>query len=144
MMSAGSAESFGLSLNELLRRAEFDWHGVRLGSRTGPTIPIASPAPFALPPLQLPFWLHVMINAYWEALDFELPPMPAASLTGWRRWIDTARESPEDIMDAPAAPLVRETAIPRGAALRRGAVCANRRHSRSREKPVGNKCHDLH
>ena len=59
-------------------------------------------------PLQLPFWLHVMINAYWEALDFDLPPIPAASLTGWRRWIDTARESPEDITDAPAAPLVRE------------------------------------
>ena len=27
----GRRESFGLSLNELLRRAEIDWHGVRLG-----------------------------------------------------------------------------------------------------------------
>ena len=78
-------------------------------SRTGATIPIASPAPFAATPLQLPLWLHVMINAYWEALDFDLPPIPAASLTGWWRWIDTARESPEDIIDPPAAPLVRET-----------------------------------
>ena len=60
-------------------------------------------------PLQLPLWLHVMFNAYWEALEFELPPIAAASLTGWRRWIDTARESPEDITDAPTAPLVRET-----------------------------------
>ena len=31
MMSAGSAETLELSLNELLRHAEFDWHGVRLG-----------------------------------------------------------------------------------------------------------------
>jgi len=48
-----------------------------------------------------------MINAYWEALNFDLPSMPA-SLTGWRRWIDTARESPEDIVDASAAALVTE------------------------------------
>ncbi len=27
----GGEESFGLSLNELLRRAQIDWHGVRLG-----------------------------------------------------------------------------------------------------------------
>jgi glycogen operon protein len=31
LLSAGDQESFGLSLNELLRRAEIDWHGVRLG-----------------------------------------------------------------------------------------------------------------
>ena len=31
MMGARSEESFELSLKELLRRAEFDWHGVRLG-----------------------------------------------------------------------------------------------------------------
>jgi isoamylase len=50
-----------------------------------------------------------MINAYWEALDFDLPPMPAGTLAGWSRWIDTARESPEDITDAFAAPLVPGT-----------------------------------
>ena len=31
LLSAGDEESFGLSLNQLLRRAEIDWHGVRLG-----------------------------------------------------------------------------------------------------------------
>ena len=48
-----------------------------------------------------------MFNAYWEPLDFELPAVPQHP-HGWQRWIDTARESPEDIMDAPAAPLVRD------------------------------------
>jgi isoamylase len=50
-----------------------------------------------------------MINAYREALAFDLPQMPAVILAGWWRWIDTARESPEDIMDALTAPLVRGT-----------------------------------
>ena len=49
-----------------------------------------------------------MFNAYWEPLEFELPAPPQAAPSGWQRWIDTARESPEDIMDSPAAPLVPE------------------------------------
>ena len=109
MITAGSEDSLELSLNELLRRAEFDWHGVRLAKPDLADDSHSIACTIRATPLHLPFWLHVMINAYWEALDFDLPPIPAASLTGWWRWIDTARESPEDITDAPAAPLVRET-----------------------------------
>jgi glycogen operon protein len=47
-----------------------------------------------------------MFNAYWEALDFELPLAPSSALAGWQRWIDTSLESPEDILDAAAAPSV--------------------------------------
>ena len=47
-----------------------------------------------------------MFNAYWEALDFELPAVPETAVSGWQRWIDTALRSPEDIADAPTAPLV--------------------------------------
>jgi isoamylase len=87
---AGGVDRFALSLNELLRHAEIDWHGVRLGSDNSHSIAATlRPGPF-----QLPFWLHVMFNAYWEALDFDLPP-PAAAISGWQRWIDTSRESPE-------------------------------------------------
>jgi len=50
--------------------------------------------------------LHLITNAYWEALDFELPAVPDTAISGWRRWIDTALESPEDIMAPPAAPSV--------------------------------------
>ncbi len=109
MITAGSEDSLELSLNELLRRAEFDWHGVRLAKPDWADNSYSIACTIRATPLQLPLWLHVMVNAYWEALDFDLPPIPAASLTGWWRWIDTARESPEDITDAPAAPLVRET-----------------------------------
>ena len=67
-----------------------------------------------------------MFNAYWEALDFELPLAPGAAVAGWQRWIDTSLESPEDILDAAAAPHGARNAIPRGASLRGGAVFPNR------------------
>ena len=49
-----------------------------------------------------------MFNAYWEALDFDLPSAPAGAV-GWRRWIDTSLVSPEDITDPATAPPVPET-----------------------------------
>src|SRR5208282_3390880 len=42
---------------------------------------------------------HVILNAYWEPLDFELPPAKSSDPDPWRRWIDTALESPQDITD---------------------------------------------
>jgi glycogen operon protein len=90
-------ESFALSLNELLRRAEFDWHGVRLGSPDWANDSHSVAFTLRLGRGRRPFWLHVMFNAYWEALDFDLPPAPAAATAGWQRWIDTSREPPEDI-----------------------------------------------
>jgi len=109
MTGAKSAESLEVSLNELLRHAEFEWHGVRLGRPDWADDSHSIACTLRSNPLHLPLWLHVMINAYWEALDFDLPPVPAATLTGWWRWMDTAREPPEDIMDAFAAPLVSGT-----------------------------------
>jgi isoamylase len=106
LMGASGEESFGLSLNELLRRAEIDWHGVRLGRRNWSDYSHSVAFTVRSHHRQIPLWLHVMFNAYWEALDFDLPPAPAAAITGWQRWIDTSRESPEDIMDAATAPPV--------------------------------------
>jgi glycogen operon protein len=40
---------------------------------------------------------HYMLNAYHTALDFELPEVKNGS--HWRRWIDTALESPDDICE---------------------------------------------
>jgi glycogen operon protein len=108
-MEAGDVASFTLSLNELLRSAEIDWHGVRLGSPDWADNSHSIALTLRSGRGRLPFWLHVMFNAYWEALDFDLPPTPATAVAGWQRWIDTSRESPEDIMDPPAAPLVPGT-----------------------------------
>jgi glycogen operon protein len=42
--------------------------------------------------------LYVILNAFWEPLDFELPAVGIGN-DGWRRWIDTSLESPDDIVD---------------------------------------------
>ena len=47
---------------------------------------------------------HLMLNAYWEPLEFELPKPKDG--TAWRRWIDTALDSPEDIVPWQTAPTI--------------------------------------
>jgi pullulanase/glycogen debranching enzyme len=50
--------------------------------------------------------LYLALNAYWEPLRFELPPIPEDGLGPWRRWLDTFLESPDDICPISNAPLV--------------------------------------
>ena len=47
-----------------------------------------------------------MLNAYWDPLTFELPPVAADSQDRWRRCIDTALASPDDIGGWKDAPVV--------------------------------------
>lgn len=47
----------------------------------------------------------MILNAYWEPLEFELPPV-GLSRNPWRRWIDTSLDSPDDIVEWPASPEV--------------------------------------
>ena len=42
----------------------------------------------------------------WEPLDFELPPCGQGAGNPWRRWIDTALETPQDIVPWEKAPAV--------------------------------------
>jgi glycogen operon protein len=61
-----------------------------------------------------------MLNAYWEPLTFELPPVPAESGQRWRRCIDTARASPDDIFPWDTAPVADQATYvvqPRSVAL---------------------------
>ena len=41
---------------------------------------------------------HIIFNAYWEPLDFELPVLEQGSRP-WFRWIDTALDPPLEICD---------------------------------------------
>ena len=45
--------------------------------------------------------LHVMLNAYWEPLDFELPPLEPGKC--WHRIVDTALPAPDDFSDLETA-----------------------------------------
>jgi isoamylase len=101
------AESM-LTLNELLGRARLEWHGIALGRPDWS--PSSHSIAFTLETLRSRFILHAMFNAYWEALTFELPPVPAGSQQSWRRCIDTGLLSPDDIQPWDTAPAVAQAA----------------------------------
>jgi glycogen operon protein len=48
---------------------------------------------------------YIAINSYWNALEFELPPLPGSS-SRWIRMIDTSLASPDDIADVQSGPQV--------------------------------------
>ena len=94
----------GMSLNELLHRARIEWHGVAL-NRPDWSDRSHSLA-FTLRSLKGNFLMHVMLNAYWEALTFKLPPVASGSQRHWQRHVDTALPSPDDIRPWKHSPAV--------------------------------------
>jgi glycogen operon protein len=99
-------EDTGLTLNQLLQQARTEWHGVKLNepdwSDESRSIALTAWS------LRGRFVIHLMINAYWEPLEFELPPVPEQFGDSWYRWIDTYRESPDDICTLNEAPLIKD------------------------------------
>ncbi|NER84681.1 MAG: glycogen debranching enzyme, partial [Leptolyngbya sp. SIO1D8] len=51
-----------------------------------------------------PDCLHIMINAYWEPMDFEIPVVDGFEGKKWYRLIDTAKPFPEDFPDLEEMP----------------------------------------
>jgi isoamylase len=100
-------EGAGLSLNQLLRRAGIDWHGVRLGRPDWSDH--SHSLAFTVETLRVRFLLHGIFNAYWEPLAFELPWVAAEPGQAWRCCMDTALASPNDINPWSAAPVVKQT-----------------------------------
>ena len=92
-----SLERQSLSLNQLLRKANRAWHGVKLGQPDW-SFNSHSLACTAHPPGQ-DLFVHVILNAYWEPLEFELPRAGDRSEDSWRRWIDTSLDPPQDIAE---------------------------------------------
>jgi isoamylase len=92
-----------LALNQLIREAEINWHGVRLHEPDWQ--PSSHSVAFTMKASKERVFFHVILNAYWEPLTFELPSV-ADGGPPWRRWIDTFLESPQDIVDWDQAPEV--------------------------------------
>ncbi|HTY23308.1 MAG TPA: glycogen debranching protein GlgX [Desulfomonilaceae bacterium] len=94
-----------MTLNEILRRARVEWHGVKLNrpdwSEGSHSLAVTAWSPV------VGSMFHLMLNAYWEALEFELPPLRSDQKLRWHRWIDTYLESPDDISDWADAPPVQ-------------------------------------
>jgi glycogen operon protein len=97
----------GVSLNELLQQAEIRAHGVRLNK---PDLSADSHSlAFTVRNKRRAVTFHVMCNAYWEPLTFDLPhPGPEVGAC-WRQWIDTSRDAPADVCDSPPATPVEGT-----------------------------------
>jgi glycogen operon protein len=93
-----------VTLNQLLQQADLTWHGVRLHEPDWrhASHSVALTARFTKERVLL----HVILNAYWEPLEFELPSVANGGPHPWHRWIDTFLDSPHDIVDWEHAPLV--------------------------------------
>jgi len=95
------------TLNGLIRQTSKAWHGVRLNQPDWGDSSHSLAFTVDLPPQQCR--LHFIFNAYWEPLDFDLPPTEDPHRKPWKRWIDTSLDSPSDIIDWPDAPPVKGT-----------------------------------
>ena len=101
-----------LSLTQVLRSAKRAWHGVKLDR---PDWAVSSHSlAFSAETQHDQLLVHVILNAYWEPLDFELAPLTGSDPL-WRRWVDTSLESPDDIVEWDAAQPVPSRAYRAGA-----------------------------
>jgi isoamylase len=98
------AERQRVSLNQLLLEANIAWHGVKVfepdWSANSHSLALSAELP------REKLLLHLILNFYWEPLDFKLPAVRGVERNPWLRWIDTARASPDDIVEWRAAPRV--------------------------------------
>jgi glycogen operon protein len=102
-----------VTLDQLIRQANKAWHGVKLGQPDWGehSHSLAFEAELRREGLRV----YLILNAYQEPLDFELPPAGEASAGPWRRWIDTALASPEDIVPWETAPALSRQTYPAAA-----------------------------
>jgi isoamylase len=86
-----------ISLCQFLRGVNLAWHGVKLNQ---PDWSEGSHSiAFTVEIRQEKLLFHVILNAYWDPLDFELPQADSSGENQWRHWIDTALDSPHDIVE---------------------------------------------
>ncbi len=91
-----------MSLMTMLQEANKTWHGVKLSQPDWGDCSHSVALGAELRREGLRF--HLILNTYWEPLNFELPKPEDGS--SWRRWIDTALDSPDDIVPWQTAPTV--------------------------------------
>jgi glycogen operon protein len=95
-----------MTLTQLIREGVKGWHGIKLNQPDWRDQSHSVALSAELPNEGLR--VYFIFNAYWEPLDFELPRLETGNGGSWKRWIDTFRESPEDIVSWHEAPSVPE------------------------------------
>jgi len=106
LLRDSTAELERTCLSQLLATANLAWHGAKFEQPDWNDWSHSLAFEFESEPEKL--LLYMITNAYWEPLAFELPDLRSRSASGWRRWIDTALESPDDIAQWGRAPVFRE------------------------------------
>ena len=94
-----------ICLNRLVQEANLVWHGVKLNQPDWGESSHSIALTFEIRREKIV--VHTIFNAYWEALDFELPRVNNTNENPWRRWIDTALPFPRDIVPWETAESVR-------------------------------------
>jgi isoamylase len=92
------------SLNQLLREADKAWHGVRVEQPDWSDWSHSLAFGANIKKEKLRF--HMIVNAYWEPLEFALPSLDDHGGHAWCRWIDTSLDSPFDIVEWKTAPAI--------------------------------------
>lgn len=85
-----------MTLTELVRQGVKDWHGVKAFQPDWRDC--SHSVAFSTEVAKEGIVAYFAFNAYWEDLEFELPEAVGRQTVKWRRWVDTSRESPEDIV----------------------------------------------
>jgi isoamylase len=80
------------NLLDLLTDASLEWSGTKVGQ---PDLDDSSRS-VALTIRTTSGALHIIFNAYWESLEFEMPSLDPG-LDGWRRIVDTSQDAPDDL-----------------------------------------------
>jgi len=93
-----------VALNQLLLQEDITWHGVKLGEPDWRNS--SHSLAFTVRLTMDRTHYHTILNAYWEPLEFELPPVADGGRHPWRRWVDTFLDSPHDIVEWEQAPAV--------------------------------------
>lgn len=80
------------------------WHGVKLGQPDWSAD--SHSLAFTLSYRQHGELLHIILNASWQPLTFELPPLACGQY--WRQIVDTALEAPKDFYQEARAPKIQQ------------------------------------
>jgi isoamylase len=105
----------------VIREANKAWHGVRLNQPdwSDHSHSVALTAEIRREKLLF----EMILNAHWEPLDFELPQADKDGASPWRRWIDNARETPDDIVPLGRGPEISRTHLSGRSPLGRCPFC---------------------
>jgi glycogen operon protein len=90
-------ESERTTLEDYLSKSRIEWHGIEIGKPDwGSNSHCLALSLHNLTGTQV---RYIAINAYWEPLEFVLPPVADGTKRGWFRLMDTSLPAPVDIVE---------------------------------------------